>query len=133
MANGNSSDLLWLGGCWAGDGWRDVLGRANHVISEAWASQNLVALRETDRRARFPFRFLPLFSKALSIGMVSLYPSSIYRMPAASQALPNSMSFTISGSVGSIGHSICFPRLPVHSKAKFSRSFPRSAHGLGRG
>lgn len=35
------------------------------------------------------------------------------------------MSYTISGSVGSISHSIYFPWLPIHSKAKFSPVIPK--------
>lgn len=99
-------------------------GKSELRISEAWTSQNLVALR--DRRAGFPFRFLPSFSKAQSIGMVFFDPLfHFYGVAAASQAVPNSVSFTISGCVSSLWHSIYFPRLPVHSKAKFSLAIPK--------
>lgn len=99
-------------------------GKSERRISEAWISQNLVALREREELV-FLSGFYHCFQRHQVSGWFSFIPHPIYGVPAVSQALPNSMSYTISGSVGSISHNIYFPWLPIHSKAKFSPVIPK--------
>lgn len=66
--------------------------------------------------------------------MALLYPSPLNQSSricgasAMCQALPNLMSFTVSGTVSHIWLIAHFPLIPVHSKAKFTLAPPQRTY-----